>query len=52
MSHLTQEQWYTISLMKDQGYNPKDISIAIGKDISVVSRGSEEAAISVVVDIN
>jgi IS30 family transposase len=38
MSHLTQEQRYTISVMKKQGYKQKDISIAIGKDKSVISR--------------
>lgn len=38
MSHLTQEQRYTISVMKAQGYSQKDISKAIGKDKSVVSR--------------
>lgn len=38
MSHLTQEQRYTISVMKAQGYSQKDISQAIGRDKSVVSR--------------
>ncbi|MDV7395242.1 helix-turn-helix domain-containing protein, partial [Arthrospira platensis SPKY1] len=38
MSHLTLEQRYTISAMRAQGYSQKDISLAIGKDKSVVSR--------------
>lgn len=38
MSHLTLEQRYTISAMRAQGYSQKDISSAIGKDKSVVSR--------------
>lgn len=38
MSHITQEQRYTISVMKEQGYSQKDISITIGKDKSVVCR--------------
>ncbi|MEZ4910095.1 MAG: helix-turn-helix domain-containing protein [Saprospiraceae bacterium] len=35
---MTREQRYTISMMKNQGYKQKDISIAIGKDKSVISR--------------
>lgn len=38
MKHLTQEQRYTISVMKEQGHSQKDIAKAIGKDKSVVSR--------------
>lgn len=38
MKHLTQEQRYTISVMKEQGYNQKDIAEAINKDKSTVSR--------------
>lgn len=38
MSHLTQEQRYTISRMLQAGYTRKDICIAIGKDKSVLSR--------------
>ena len=38
MSHLTQEQRYTISVMIDQGYLQKDIAKAIKKDKSTVSR--------------
>lgn len=38
MSHLTQEQRYTISAMKQQGYTQKAIADCIGKDKSVVSR--------------
>lgn len=38
MKHLTEEQRYTICVMKKQGYKQKDIAITIGKDKSVVSR--------------
>ncbi len=38
MNHLTQEQRYTISVMKEQGYSQKDIAKAIQKDKSTVSR--------------
>lgn len=38
MTHITVEQRYTISVMLSQGYLQKDISKAIGKDKSVVSR--------------
>ena len=38
MSHLTQEQRYTISCMLDQKYNQTAIGLAIGKDKSVISR--------------
>lgn len=38
MSHLTQEQRYTIATMKQQGYTQNKIAITIGKDKSVISR--------------
>lgn len=38
MSHLTQEQRYTISEMKQKGYSQNSIAEVIGKDKSVVSR--------------
>lgn len=38
MSHLTQEQRYTISRMLQAGCTRKEICIAIGKDKSVLSR--------------
>ena len=38
MKHLTVEQRYTISVMKSQGHSQTSISLAIGKDKSVVSR--------------
>jgi len=38
MSHLTQEQRYTISRMLQAGCERKEICIAIGKDKSVLSR--------------
>lgn len=38
MKHLTKEQRYTISVMKGNGYKQKQISEAIGKDKSTVSR--------------
>jgi Transposase and inactivated derivatives, IS30 family len=38
MSHLTQEQRYTISRMLQSGCTRKEICIAIGKDKSVLSR--------------
>jgi transposase, IS30 family len=38
MKHLTQEQRYTISVMKEKGYSQKDIAAAINKDKSTVSR--------------
>lgn len=38
MSHLTREQRYTISEMKQKGYGPTSIAEVIGKDKSVVSR--------------
>lgn len=38
MSHITVEQRYTISVMKQQNYSQKAIAQAIGKDKSVVSR--------------
>ena len=36
MTHLTQEQRYTISSMLKQGYNKSEIARAITKDKSVV----------------
>ena len=38
MSHITQEQRYTIFRMLQSGCRRKDICIAIGKDKSVLSR--------------
>jgi IS30 family transposase len=38
MSHLTQEQRYTIANMKQLGYRQNQIATIIGKDKSVVSR--------------
>ena len=38
MSHLTQEQRYTISVLKKEGYLQKDIAEKIGKHRSVLSR--------------
>ena len=38
MKHLTKEQRYTISQMKDQGYLQREIADVIGKDKSVFSR--------------
>jgi IS30 family transposase len=38
MSHLTQEQRYTIASMKQQGYRQNQIAKTIDKDKSVVSR--------------
>ena len=38
MKHLTTEQRYTISVMKQQGYTQKKIADAIGKSKSTVSR--------------
>lgn len=38
MSHITQEQRYTISLMLNQGFPRTAISLAVGKDKSVISR--------------
>jgi IS30 family transposase len=38
MSHLTQEQRYTIASMKQQGYRQNQIAKTIGKDKSIVSR--------------
>ncbi|MCP4107316.1 MAG: IS30 family transposase [Desulfobacteraceae bacterium] len=38
MKHITQEQRYTICVMKKQGYKQKDIAFAIGKNKSVISR--------------
>jgi IS30 family transposase len=38
MSHLTEEQRYTIARMLQAGYAKKDICIAIGKSKSVLSR--------------
>ena len=38
MKHIHEEQRYTISVMKKQNYSQKEISKAIGKDKSVVSR--------------
>lgn len=38
MKHITVEQRYTISVMKKQGHNQKEIALAIEKDKSVVSR--------------
>ncbi len=38
MNHLTQEQRYTISVMKGQGYSQKEIAKTIQKDKSTVSR--------------
>lgn len=38
MAHLTQEQRYTISVLKTEGFSQKTISERINKDKSVVSR--------------
>jgi len=38
MSHLTEEQRYTIATMKQQGYSQNQIANTIGKDKSIVSR--------------
>lgn len=38
MSHLTQEQRYTIAVMSKQGYSQKSIADIIEKDKSVISR--------------
>jgi IS30 family transposase len=38
MSHLTQEQRYTIAQMKTKGHSQKEIASTIGKNKSVVSR--------------
>ena len=38
MKHITQEQRYTICVMKKQGFKQKDIARTIGKDKSVISR--------------
>jgi transposase, IS30 family len=38
MKHLTQEQRYTISVMKEKGYSQKEIGEAINKHKSTVSR--------------
>ena len=38
MAHITTEQRYAISVMLEQGYSQQDISTAIKKDKSVVSR--------------
>lgn len=38
MKHITQEQRYTICVMKEKGFNQKEIAETIGKDKSVVSR--------------
>jgi IS30 family transposase len=38
MSHLTLKQRYTIEVMLNNGYEKKEIAIAIGKDKSVISR--------------
>lgn len=38
MKHITVEQRYTISVMKQQGYKQKAIADAINKDKSVISR--------------
>lgn len=38
MKHITVEQRYTISVMKEQDYKQKQIAEAIGKDKSTVSR--------------
>ncbi len=38
MSHLTSKQRYTIAQIKSKKYSQTAISIAIGKDKSVVSR--------------
>lgn len=38
MSHLTQEQRYTISEMKQKSYSQTEIAEVIGKDKSVISR--------------
>lgn len=38
MKHITVEQRYTISVMKQQGYKQREIAEAIGKDKSVISR--------------
>lgn len=38
MKHITQEQRYTISVMKEKAYTQKQISEAIGKDKSTISR--------------
>ena len=38
MKHITLEQRYTICVMKENGFNQKEIAETIGKDKSVVSR--------------
>lgn len=38
MKHITKEQRYTISVMKQQGFKQFQIALAIGKDKSVISR--------------
>ena len=38
MKHITREQRYTISAMKQQGFKQVEIAMAIGKDKSVISR--------------
>lgn len=38
MSHLTREQRYTISVMIKSGHSQKEISLALNKDKSVISR--------------
>ena len=38
MAHITNAQRYTIEVMIKQGYKRKEISVAIGKDKSVISR--------------
>jgi transposase, IS30 family len=38
MTHITQEQRYTISVLKKEGYKQKEIGERIGKDKSVISR--------------
>jgi transposase, IS30 family len=38
MSHVTEQQRYTIAVMLQQNYKQKEIAKAIGKDESVVSR--------------
>jgi IS30 family transposase len=41
MKHLTVEQRYTISVMKEQGYTQKQISEAVGKHKSTIWRELE-----------
>ena len=38
MSHLTQEQRYTIEILHNENYSQREIASRIGKDKSVISR--------------